>query len=118
MAALNRPRIRWLTNVFLNVKDSEGKIKETLFPSGSYTNIKRIVREPDGYGNIYIEGEGEEVIEGVQLEEGFELHGQIRIEEAEASDTKDVPTNTDSNTETERNPLLANERGDGNTVVE
>ena len=124
MADPNRPRIRWLTNVFLNVKNSKGKVKETLFPSGSYTNIKKIIREPDGYGDIYIAGDKEEVIEGVQLEEGFELHGRIRIEEVESSSTKDVPADTNSDnasappTETERNPPLANEREGGNIVVE
>ena len=83
MADLGPPRVRWLTNVVLNVKHL-GEESEQLFSSGSYTPIRKIIRDSDGYGDIYLmEVDGEmPVIEGVKLDEGFELHGRIRIEES------------------------------------
>jgi len=90
-----RPRIRWLTNAFLNVTDPEGNQKETLFKSGSYTAVTSIVRYPDGYCNIYIddyEGENPYTIEGLKfdLKHGFELHGKLEIEDAEHVEKKTI----------------------------
>ena len=86
--ANTKPRIRWLTNVFLNITD-KGNTSEQLFKSGSYTVIKKIVTYPDEYSDIYI---SEEVlIKGVKLGEGYELHGHVPIENAEYSNTKNDP---------------------------
>ena len=96
MAQYGRPRVRWLTNVVLNIKEADGNIKEKLFKSGSYTAVSKIVQYPDGYGDMYLGdsyvGGTQSVIEGVRLGEGYEIHGQLDIEQS--GDSKAAPSDT------------------------
>ena len=73
----NEPRVRWLTNVALNVKKTDGDDVTTIekvFKSGSYILIDKVVLNSDGYGDIHLRG-GEWVIEGIRLEDAVEIHG-------------------------------------------
>ena len=78
--ANSRPRVRWLTNVALNVEISNGDKVEKTFKSGHYTDIKKVLLFSDGYADIYI-GE-EEIVRGIKLNEAVELHGRSVLENA------------------------------------
>jgi hypothetical protein len=81
------PKVRWLTNATLNAKCSDGSVCEIQIRSGKYAVVHEIVRYPDGYGDLHLGGEL--VVEGIKLDEGFELHGNLKIRDAEYSDKKD-----------------------------
>lgn len=73
------PRVRWLTNIILNVRDEEGNIKEEPFQCGRYTEADKIVKHSDGYGDIHLANG--KVIEGVLWNEACEFHGEMEFEE-------------------------------------
>ena len=77
------PRVRWLKNATLNVKLPSEDIIEMNFRSTSYMVSDKIIRYPDGYGDIYIgkakRGKKQAVIEGIKLDDAIEVHGKIKI---------------------------------------
>jgi hypothetical protein len=67
------PRVRFLINAILNVRNQDGDQEDRLFSSGAYYPVDKIVHHEDGYSDLFLSDGG--VIEDVKIGDITELHG-------------------------------------------